>query len=86
MYLFSEFVRLAVKKIFTLYKEAEFKPSTVVLVGHSMVNTDIIHQTVNSFYNKIGYNKLTVIASKFPCSSLFLHNITWGMLVHSLRI
>lgn len=33
----SEFVHTCIKKILRLYKDAENKPSTVILVGHSMV-------------------------------------------------
>ncbi|KAL4240885.1 GPI inositol-deacylase [Mactra antiquata] len=32
----TEFVNVAIKKIFSLYKNPEFQPSTIVLVGHSM--------------------------------------------------
>ena len=37
VYLFTEFVHQAIKKIFSLYKTAEVKPKTIVLLGHSMV-------------------------------------------------
>lgn len=40
-YLFPEFVHTCIKKILRLYKNAENKPSTVVLVGHSMVSVSI---------------------------------------------
>ena len=38
---FTEFVDLCVKKILSLYKSSKHPPSSVILVGHSMVRYEI---------------------------------------------
>ena len=49
MFLFSEYVHHAIKKIFSLYKKADVKPKTIVLVGHSMVS-DLQDMFLGFFY------------------------------------
>lgn len=60
------------KKILSLYEDNGYQPSSVILVGHSMVST--------SFYGRMYLQLLVEPLCRLICISEFLWHLTWRTL------